>query len=81
MILVVHVKPNAKDTKVVDKLDDRTFIIALHAPATEGKANEELVAFLSDKLKFAKTFINLSRGNHSRVKHLEIPDGTDVRSL
>ena len=41
MILVVHVKPNAKESKIVDQLDNRTFVIALHAPATEGKANDE----------------------------------------
>ena len=78
MILIIHVKPNAKVTKVISKLDDQTFVIALHAPATEGKANEELVEFLSEKLNIPKTFINLKRGHNSRVKHLEIPDGSIV---
>ncbi|MDQ5952112.1 MAG: uncharacterized protein QG626_239 [Patescibacteria group bacterium] len=78
MILTIHVKPNAKVTKVVSKLDDQTFVIALHAPATEGKANEELVEFLSDKLNIPKTFINLKRGHNSRVKHLEVPEGTNI---
>lgn len=81
MILTIHVKPNAKVTKVVSKLDDQTFVIALHAPATEGKANEELVEFLSDKLNIPKTFINLKRGHNSRVKHLEVPEGTSFLRL
>lgn len=81
MIIVVHVKPNARKTKVVEKLDDQTLVIALHAPATEGKANEELIDFLSDNLSIPKTFINLKRGHNSRVKHLEVPDGTGVGSL
>ncbi len=78
MILVVHVKLNVKQTRVVSKLDDHTFVIALRSPATEGRANKELVGFLSDKLGLPKTFINLKRGHNSRVKHLELPHGLDV---
>lgn len=78
MLLIIHVKPNAKQTKVVSKLDDRTFVVALHAPATEGKANDELIEFLSDRLNISKIFINLKRGHQSRVKHIEIPDGTEI---
>jgi uncharacterized protein len=81
MILVIHVKPNAKQTQVVSKLDDHTFVIALHAQAIEGRANEELVDFLSDQLNIPKTFINLKRGHNSRVKHLEVPEGTDFLGL
>jgi hypothetical protein len=81
MILVVHVKPNSKQTRVISKLDDQTFAIALHAPATEGKANEELIDFLADKLNIPKTFINLKRGHNSRVKHLELPDGSNLAQL
>lgn len=78
MILTIHVKPNAKTTKVVAQLDDRTFVVALHAPATEGKANEELREFLHDLLGIPKTFIALKRGQQSRIKHIEIPDGSDL---
>lgn len=78
MLLVVHVKPNANQTHFVDRLDDGTLVIALNAPPTEGKANEELVEFLSERLNIPKTFINLKRGHKSRVKHIEIPDGTII---
>ncbi len=81
MILVVHVKPNVKQTQVVSRLDDHTFVIALRAPATEGKANVELVNFLADKLNLPKTFIKLKRGHYSRVKHLKIPANTNLLRL
>ena len=81
MILTIHVKPNARETKVVSKLDDHTFVIALHAQAIEGQANEELINFLADKLDIPKTFINLKRGHNSRVKHIEIPDSIDLSGL
>lgn len=78
MILTIHTKPNAKQTTVINKLDDRTFIIAVHAPAIDGQANEELLRFLAEKLNIAKTFLNLKRGQRSRVKHVEIPNGTKI---
>jgi uncharacterized protein (TIGR00251 family) len=81
MILTVHVKPNAKETKVTGWLDSGTVVIAIHAPATEGKANEELVAFVAKSLKMAKMFVVLKRGHASKVKHLELPDGTSLKNL
>lgn len=81
MILTVKVKPNAKVTKIVEWLDDKTVVIALHAPATEGKANEELVGFLSGKLNIPKTHIVLKRGLASRVKHLELPSTTSLTPI
>lgn len=81
MIITIHLKPNAKISKVTAKLADTTFAIAIHAPATDGQANTELIKFLSDKLAIPKTFINLKRGHHSRVKHVEIPDGTSLNTL
>lgn len=81
MILTIHVKPNAKATKLVSQLDERSFTMALHAPATEGKANEELIEILHERLKVPRTFIVIKRGHNSRVKHIEVPDGTSMDGL
>jgi len=76
MILTVHVKPGASKTRFISWMDKTTAIIALAAPPVDGKANQELVAFLSKRLKVAKSFITIKRGHSGRVKHLELPDGT-----
>lgn len=81
MILTVHVKPNAKETKVTGWLDSGTVVIAIHAPPAEGKANEELIKFVAESLSLPKTFVVLKRGHTSRVKHLEIPDATPLAGL
>lgn len=81
MILTVKVKPNAKVTKVVEWLDDKTVVIALHAPATEGKANEELVSFLAKKLSLPKSLIIIKRGLTGRNKQLEIPESQSLAQL
>jgi uncharacterized protein len=80
MILVVHVKPNARVSKLIKSNDDGSVTIALAAPATEGKANEELIDFLSEKLGIAKSLIEIRRGHTSRTKHVEIPGYTSLAS-
>lgn len=81
MRITVRVKPNAKATKCTGWVGDNIFIIALHAPPVEGRANEELVAFLSDVLDTPKASISLVRGAGSREKVLDVPEGCDLSRL
>ena len=81
MILAVHVKPNSHATKIVQWRDAGTVVIAVAAPATEGKANQALIKFLADKLGIAKSLIQIKRGHSSRVKHLSLPDKTNLSLL
>ncbi len=53
----------------------------LHAPARDNLANQELINLVAKNLGIPKTFVVLRRGHSSKVKHLEIPDGTDVSKL
>jgi len=78
MILTVEVKPNAHETKVIAWKDAATVVIAVKAPPTEGKANRELINFLSKEFSVAKSLIEIVRGQGSRVKHVKIPDGTKL---
>ena len=81
MILVVHVKPGAKTTQITGWLDRGTVVVAVHAPATEGKANAELLCFLAEKLRIPKTHLTIKRGLTGRVKHLELPANTNIQGL
>ncbi|MFH1711878.1 MAG: DUF167 domain-containing protein [Patescibacteria group bacterium] len=79
MILTVEVKPNAHETKIVAWKDAATVVVAIAAPPTEGKANQELIKFLSKEFGVAKSLIEIVRGQGSRVKHVKIPDGTKLQ--
>ena len=72
MILTVHVKPNSRENKIEAVLDETTVKISVKAPATEGKANAELIRFLADELGVAKSYIEIIRGKGTRLKHIEI---------
>ncbi len=72
MLLTVHTKPNARETKIVRRLDDTTVVVAVAAPALEGKANEKLVEFLAGEYGVSKSFVQIVRGGTTRIKHVQI---------
>ena len=81
MILTVHIKPNAKTSKVKAWLDSGTIKIDIAAPAVDGKANRSLIEFLAKQLCIAKSLVIIKRGHSSRVKHVELPDSVDLGKL
>jgi len=78
MILTVIAKPGAKETKITAWRDEGTICIDVSAPPIDGKANRELIKFLAKALKIPQTFITIKRGQGSKVKHIELPAGTDL---
>ena len=51
---------------------DGTIVIKIKAPAHDGKANDELIKFLSKKLGLSKSKIQIVSGFTSPFKKLEI---------
>lgn len=75
--LVVRVTPNARKSDYagwgMDEKGRSVLLIKLGAPPVDGKANVELIEFLSTSLGCAKSQITLLRGESSRQKVLELP--------
>ena len=67
-IFEVRVKPNAKENKILEQ-DGNKFKVAVTAPAQEGKANKELIKFLSKKLKAR---VEIVKGKTSSKKLLRV---------
>jgi uncharacterized protein (TIGR00251 family) len=65
--LQVRVQPGAKRSKFVGA-HGGAIKIAIAAPPVDGKANEELVDFLSSELDIKKSHIEIIRGQTSRDK-------------
>ena len=61
------VKPNARSSSF-GKSDDGQMWIRIAAPATEGKANSALIAFLSKLVGIPKSRITLLNGAAGRLK-------------
>lgn len=80
MHLTVRVKPNAKVSRIISSSPNE-ITVALHAPATEGKANEALIAFLADYFDVPKNSVAIKRGLASRTKVVEIVGAEDAALL
>ncbi len=69
--LSLHVQPGAPRSEVAGMVAG-VWRIRLAAPATQGKANRELIDFLSERLGIAKSRISIIKGHTSRNKIIAI---------
>jgi len=68
----VKVKPGSKKEGIKRWDEDGALVVAVHAPAREGKANKNLIELLSSHLKIPKSDISILSGMTSREKVIEI---------
>ena len=74
-IIQVKASPNAARTAIAGWQGD-CLKIRLHAAPEKGKANDELVEFLSETLDVPKSRIRVVSGHTSRLKKVEIEGKT-----
>lgn len=82
MKLRIRATPNARLSEVIgwedDPLAGRILRVRVAAPPAEGKANAALRDFLAKSLGLSKSQVRLEKGDTSRFKTFEIPDGTPL---
>jgi len=80
VILTVKVIPGSSRNALIQGAGDK-LVIKLTSPPVEGKANKQLMKFLSKKLGVPPSSISIMRGGASREKILFIAgaDGAAVR--
>lgn len=86
MKLALKVTPGAKKNEILGWEDDypqvgRVLKVKIAAPPVEGKANKEIVLFLSKALGIPKSAVEVVHGTSGRIKLVEIPDQTDLSTL
>jgi uncharacterized protein (TIGR00251 family) len=77
--LELKIIPNAPRNEVVGWLGG-ALKVKVHAPALEGKANEELLDFLATKLGVPRRAVTLLRGAKSRQKTVGLA-GLDLATV
>lgn len=70
--LRVIAKPNAKKTAIL-KISEEGLHIAIHAKPLKGKANKELISFLSKVFDVPVSQINVKAGENSKYKQIIMP--------
>jgi uncharacterized protein (TIGR00251 family) len=75
LLLHLRVQPNASRSEIAG-LHGPRLKIRLQSPPQDGKANRELIRFLSKLLKIPKSSLDLIRGQTSRDKTIRLKDIT-----
>lgn len=73
-IIKIRVIPRSKSNEVSEIFDDGTIKIRITAPPVEGKANKELIRYLSKILKIKQSQIEIKAGHLGRDKLTRIYD-------
>lgn len=79
--LAIKAIPNAPRNAVAGWLGD-ALKVKVHAPALEGRANDELCAFIADTLGLPRRAVTVAQGEKSRQKllHIEGLSAPDVQA-
>ena len=72
--LAIRVIPRARRNEITEILADGTVKIRLTSPPVEGKANQALIAFLSEILEVPRSRIEIIAGATGRAKLVSILD-------
>ena len=71
VVLRLVIQPGAKKTEVSGQLGER-LKIRVSSPPVDGKANKELIKFLSKQIGISKSKVKIIRGEQSRQKDVFI---------
>jgi len=69
--IVARVQPNASQNQALG-FKDGVLYVRIAAPPTKGKANQELIKFLSDILGVSKSNLTIEKGMTSKTKTIAI---------
>jgi len=77
--ITIKVTPRAKQNRVAGYKDG---ILRVHvtAPPVDGKANDAVIRLLAEEWSVPKSQILIVRGQTTREKILEIPDGVPLQN-
>jgi uncharacterized protein (TIGR00251 family) len=70
-VLQIKAVPNSAKDEIKGWLGD-SLKVKIHAPPTDGKANERLCAFIAEELSLPKGAVTLVLGASARQKRLSI---------
>lgn len=80
MKINIYVQPGAKKSSFEGEFNNN-IKIKIKSPPLDGKANDELISFISEKLGLAKKQVKLISGEKSRYKVIEIPLDMRIEDL
>ena len=85
LILHVHIVPKSAKNQIIgweeDAAGDRWLRVRVAAQPEDGKANKELLSYLSKELGVAAKSLTIKTGEESRYKKIKIEADIDIEQL
>lgn len=75
VIISLYIQPNASKTEIIGE-HNGALKVKIKAPPVEGKANDEVMRFLSKALGISKSQVELLKGDRSREKKVLVRSAT-----
>lgn len=72
LYLRVKIRPGAAKSEIKNVMDDETLKINISAPPVNGKANIELVKFISNEFDVSKNCVKIISGAGERIKLIKV---------
>jgi uncharacterized protein (TIGR00251 family) len=70
-MIEVRVIPNAARTELTG-MRDGAYVLRVHAPPRDGKANREVVKYLAEIFGVSRSGVRIVRGENGRLKTIEV---------
>lgn len=74
ILIRVKVRPDARQTSL-EQLADGSWLARVRSPASDGKANRELLALVAEHFRCPKGAVSIKSGASGRIKLLRIETG------
>lgn len=78
--IIVQVQPNAGQNRIV-RYENGVLHLRIAAPPVKGKANQELVRFLSDKLQVSRSNLTIEKGATAKRKLVVVKGLTQDQAM
>ncbi len=76
LILRLRIQPKASRDAFIAPYGENHYKVAISSPPVDGKANQQLIKFLSKKFGLPRSKISLESGERSRSKSLRLKSPT-----
>ena len=80
VLVEVNVKPNAKESEIVG-IEEGLLKISIDAPPVDGKANSEVVNFMSSRFGVKKSYVSVVKGQTSHHKTVQFENWTKEKII
>ena len=72
MIILIRVKPGAKTTSRLEKMEDGSYVAYVRERAKDGEANAGLVKLVAEYFGVRKSEVKIKTGAGARIKRVEV---------